>query len=79
MGYWSQAEQTQKVVEASKTSEAPKMVQLIMKWSGVKEEKQAEYILLGFVIIAVIISLFLVLGGGSKNKPLIQDTISTNT
>ena len=42
----------------------PKMVQLLMKWSGgaIKEQKQAEYLLLGFVIVAMAISFYLFFG-----------------
>jgi hypothetical protein len=40
----------------------PKMVQLVMKWFGFKEQKQAEYVLLGFVVMAITISLFLMFG-----------------
>ena len=50
--------------------EMPKMVQFVIKHSFglVKEQKGAEYVLLGVVILAIIVSLFLVLGGGGKNK-----------
>ena len=49
--------------------DVPKMVQLVMKWSGIKDQKQAEYVLLGFVVVAIGISLFLVFsGGGQKAK-----------
>jgi hypothetical protein len=60
----SQAEQEQKTVVNEKTPEIPKMDQLIMKWSGgaIKEQKQAEYILLGFVIVALAVSFFLFFG-----------------
>ena len=64
----SKVEQTQKVVETSKTSDVPKMVQLVMKWSGAKEQKQAEYVLLGFIVVAIGISLFLVFGGSSSSS-----------
>lgn len=59
----SQTEQAQTPSLASdgvKNSDVPKMVQLVMKWLSV-EQKQAEYVLLGFVILAIGISLFLVL------------------
>lgn len=48
----------------------PKMIKLVMKLSGgaIKSEKQAEYVLLGFVIVAMGISLFLVFGGGSNGS-----------
>lgn len=68
----SQAEQIQKAPEIAKDSDLPKMVQLIMKWSGgaIKEQRQAEYVLLGFVVVAIGISLFLFFGGGKNNAPL---------
>ncbi|MFH0803895.1 MAG: hypothetical protein V1877_02145, partial [Candidatus Tagabacteria bacterium] len=39
----------------------PKIIQWTMKCSGglIKNEKQAQYALLGFVVVAIIISLFL--------------------
>ena len=42
-------------------TDVPKMVRLVMKLSGgaIKEQKTAEYVLLGFVVIAISISLFL--------------------
>lgn len=50
-------------------TDTPKMIKLMMKISGgsVKSEKQAEYILLGFVVVAIIISLFLFFSGGGSN------------
>ena len=49
--------------------DAPKIVKLAMKWSGglIKEQKQAEYVLFGFVVVAIAISLFLFFGGGSPS------------
>ena len=63
----SQAEEMQKSPEVLKNSDVPKMVQLVMKWSGgaIKEQKQAEYILLGFVVVAMAVSLFLFFRGGN--------------
>ena len=50
----------------------PKMVKLVMKLSGgaVKEQRQAEYVLLGFTILTIIISFFLLFGfpGGGIDK-----------
>ena len=39
----------------------PKMVKLVMKLFGgaIKEQKQAEYVLLGFVIVAIGVAIFL--------------------
>ena len=40
----------------------PKIIRLVIKYSGglVKDEKQANYVLLGFVALAIIISLIVV-------------------
>lgn len=57
-----------KVTKDSSETSTPKMVELVMKWSGVKEERTAEYILLGFVIVAIGISLFLFFGGSSSTS-----------
>ena len=66
----SSIEQAKQSVAVSPTSDAPKIVQLVMKISGgaIKDERQAGYVLLGFVVVAIIISLFLVLGGSSGNN-----------
>ena len=47
----------------------PKIVQLVIKYSGgaVKDENQANYFLIGFVVLAIVVSLFLIFGG-EKNK-----------
>lgn len=73
----SQLEQAQAPLLASngaKTSEIPKIVQLTMKWFGVKEQKQAEYILFGFVLIVIGFSIFLVFGGAKSSTPLFLPT-----
>ena len=50
-----------------------KMVERLMKYSGglIKDERQAEYVLLGFAAIALGISFYLFFGGGPKatNNP----------
>jgi|ERR1035437_3968595 hypothetical protein len=80
----SQAEQVQKAPEVSKNSETPKMIQLVMKWFGFEEQKQAEYVLLGFAIVAIGISLYLFFGtiNGNpskyKNTPLGQPITRNN-
>lgn len=65
----SNQEQTQQTTTSSQTSEIPKMVQLVMKYSGgaIKEQRQAEYVLLGFVFVVIAISLYLFFGG-TTNK-----------
>jgi len=68
------AEQMPKSPENSEKSEIPKIVRLMMKWSGL-EQKKAEYVLLGFAVIAILISLFLFLKEGSKRQMLTPETI----
>lgn len=43
------------------SSETPKIVKLVINYSGglIKDEKQANYVLTGLVLVAIIISLFL--------------------
>lgn len=53
------------------SSTTPKIIQWLIKYSGglIKNEKQASYFLLGFIVLAVIISIFLIFGiGGSGEK-----------
>lgn len=62
-----------------KQTNTPKIIKLVMKSSGgiIKEEKYAEYLLLGLVLIATVVSLFLFFGDGiigSQPKPN-QETI----
>ena len=47
----------------------PKIVGWVIKYSGglIKDEKQANYVLIGLTVAAIIASLFLVFGG-DKNK-----------
>jgi len=50
----------------------PKVIQWVIKYSGglIEDEKQAQYIILGFVVLAIIISLFLFFSGaGQGNIP----------
>jgi len=46
----------------------PKIIQWVIRYSGglVKDEKQANYVLIGLVALAIIISLFLFFGGGNN-------------
>jgi len=48
----------------------PKMVQLVVKYSGgiITNQKQAELILLVFALLAIGISIYLMSGLGNKNK-----------
>ena len=50
--------------------DSPKIVQLVIKYSGgsIKDEKQATYVLLVFVIV-LFIAMFLLFFGGGRNIP----------
>lgn len=56
-----------KTAKNSNEKEIPKIVSLVMKCFGFKEQKHAEYLLLFFVIVAIGVSVFLLL---NTNKPL---------
>ena len=49
----------------------PKIIQWVMKYSGgaVNSQKQAEYVLFGFVVVAIVVSLFLFFGSRTKIPP----------
>lgn len=68
----STLEKTEEVQEVSKASELPKMVQFVIKYSGgaIKEQKQAEYVLLGLVVLMLAVSFYLFFGGGNKQQKL---------
>ncbi|MCH8050186.1 hypothetical protein IIB51_02170 [Patescibacteria group bacterium] len=53
--------------------ETPKMIQWVIEYSGgyVKDENHANYVLIGFVILIVIISLFLVFRGENEQNTFI--------
>lgn len=54
----------------NQTPKGSKMVEWLVKQGITKDEKQAEYVLLGFVIIAIIISFYLFFGGKhTQQKP----------
>ena len=59
-----------KAVKFYNQTNTPRIVKLAMKLSGVKDERKAEYILFGFVIVAVVVSLFLLLRGGKQTSPV---------
>ena len=65
----SSAEETQKTPENSGTPDVPKMVGLVMKWFKIKEQKTAEYILLGLVVLMLAVSFYLFLRGTEKKVP----------
>jgi hypothetical protein len=43
----------------------PKLIQLVIKYSGglIKDDKQASYVLIGFVLVAIVFSFLLIFGG----------------
>ena len=49
----------------------PKIVEWVIKYSGgaIKDEKQANYVLVGFVVLAIVVSLFLFIEGGASGDP----------
>lgn len=55
-------------VPRSSLEEKSKLVEWIIKYSGglIKNEKQATYVLLGFVIMATGVALFLIFYGGNQ-------------
>ena len=56
----------------------PKIIQWVIKYSGglVKDEKQASYVLIGFVAVAIVIALFLIFSGsGEQNTPPVEQYI----
>ncbi len=69
----SKVEQAQKAPEILQVSKAPKMTALVMKWFSL-EQRQAEYVLLGFAVLAILFSLFLIFKGNGKveNRENIQ-------
>ena len=70
----SNAEQKQPAPLISKNLETPKIVQWVIKISGggIKNEKQAQYVLLGFVVAAIVISLFLFTSSKKSEVPIID-------
>jgi len=53
----------------------PKIIQWTIKYSGglIKNEKQAQYVLLGFIAVIIIVSLFLVFSGEDKETEATPD------
>lgn len=60
-------------------SRTPKIIQWVIKYSGgrVKDENQANYVLLGFVVMAIIVSLFLIFGIGGRSSEFEKPGIKT--
>ena len=60
-------------IQVSQDSETPKMIGLVMKYSGglIKDEKQAGYVLLGLVVLMLSLSAYFFFGSGpEKVKPI---------
>lgn len=53
----------------------PKIVEWVIKYSGgaIKDERQANYVLIGFVAVAIIISLFLIFSGSNNTSKTLQE------
>jgi len=68
-----EGEQFQRPTRSFETP-TPKIVRLVIKYSGglIKDENQANYFLIGFVVVAIIISLFLVFGLYTKTPKAVQ-------
>ena len=73
-------EQEAENLKASST-EIPKLVRGVMKVSGglIKEQKQAEYFLLGLVVVLMVASLFLFFSGNFIGFSSKQTTTNTET
>jgi len=56
--------------------ETPKIIQWVIKYSGgyIKDEKQANYVLLGFVAVAIVVALFLIFGGSESQAPKVPSS-----
>ncbi len=56
----SSVEQVPKVTEVSAVAGLPKIVRLVIKWSGglIKEERQANYVLLALAVLMFAVSLY---------------------
>ena len=73
----SRTEQVNRTVIADKDSKSPLMVRLVIKLSGglIKEQQQAELVLLSFMVVAIVISLILFFNVGRSPSPPPRDKI----
>lgn len=64
-----------KAVKFYGETNTPKIVKLVMKYSGgaIKEQKTAEYVLLGIVILMFAVSFYLFFGGGGSGSPRLSN------
>ncbi|MDP3778922.1 MAG: hypothetical protein Q8R30_02640 [bacterium] len=53
------------------------IIQWVIKYSGglVKDEKQAGYALIGFAVLAIVVTLVVIFGGGNARRPLSPDDL----
>jgi hypothetical protein len=68
------ADDTVPVVEVKDT---PKMVEFAIKNSGglIKDRRQAEYVLLGIVVVSILVTLFLVFGVIEKKPKVLKNNL----
>jgi len=61
-----------KAVKFYNETNTPTIIRLMMKFSGglVKSERQAEYILLGFVLLMIIVAVIIFIVSGGSKVPL---------
>jgi hypothetical protein len=67
--------------QASAISEVPKMVQAIIKYSrgSIKNQRQAEYVLLAFVVVMVTVTFLIISKGtGSVNNKAVDEFIKAH-
>ena len=65
-------------VKYYKEPTSPKVIHWVVKYSGgiIKDSKQANYAVLAFVALAILVSLFLVFGGNGKRVVPLPDPIN---
>jgi hypothetical protein len=67
---FDEEQQYQQQAAQQMVTQKPFFVRLVLKTGIVHDDKQAEYVLLGFAALGIIFSLFLLFGGGNTpQKP----------
>jgi len=59
---------------AAASNQSPMLVKLLLKTGLVKDEKRANYVLIGIAVCAVLLTLFVIhssFGGGSPNRNIL--------
>lgn len=66
-----------KAIKIYNETATPKMVKAVMKLSGgaVKDQRQAEWVLLGFVVVVIGISIYLAFGFNTRPHPSARDLL----